>query len=134
MEMVTLTLAIDGDAVRRARFILAAIATSHGTLFVIEDTEVLLEVAVDLLGDFGHTVFFNQRENGGFDGRQTRMQLHHHSRLHFPFVVRRLVLGTPRSTALGLIGSKVCDFDRGRMPSPHSMLMRGERSDESTGA
>ena len=43
-------LAVDGDAERRADFVLAAIAAADRALLVVEDVEVRLQVAIDLAG------------------------------------------------------------------------------------
>src|SRR5690349_16265594 len=64
-RLVLHRLAIDGDAVGRARFVLPAVAAADGSLFVVEDVPAFLELAVDLLSDFGHAVLLHQRENGG---------------------------------------------------------------------
>src|SRR4051794_10591699 len=49
------SLAINGDAVRGADFILAGIAAADGPLFIVKDVEVGLQGAINLLGNLGHS-------------------------------------------------------------------------------
>ena len=39
----------------------------------------LAKLLVELLGDFGKTVLVDKRENAGFDGSHSRMELHIHA-------------------------------------------------------
>ena len=85
-------LAVDRDAVRRAGFVLAAVAAADRPFFVVEHVEPLLEGRVNLGGHFRHAVLLHQREDGGLDRGDPRVELHHHAGLHFALVVRCLVL------------------------------------------
>ena len=68
-------LAVDGDAERRPRLVLAAIAAADRPLLVEEDVEVPLQVAVDRLGHLGHAVLLDQREDGRLDRGEPGVEL-----------------------------------------------------------
>ena len=57
--IVLLGLAVDGQTVWRARFVLTAIAASNRALLVIKTVEILFKVVVDILSYFRHTLFFD---------------------------------------------------------------------------
>src|SRR5262245_42172325 len=57
-------LAIDGDAIGRAGFVLPAIAAADRALLVVEDGHLRLDGAIDPLGDFGHAILLYQRKDG----------------------------------------------------------------------
>ncbi len=87
-------LAVDGHAERRARFVLAAVASADRALLVVEARQPgRLALAVDLVGQLGHAFLLDQREDGHLDRRQPRVELHHHARLHLALLVGGLVLG-----------------------------------------
>ena len=77
-------LAIDGDAVGGSDFVLSPVAFPDGGFFVVEDIEFLLERAVDFGCDFGHSVFFDQGQHGGFVGSDSRVESHDDARFEFP--------------------------------------------------
>src|SRR4051794_7103302 len=70
-------LAIDGDAERRAGFVLAAIAAADGPLFVVENRHVRLDGPVKTLSNLRHAVFLDERKHGGLDRRDARVKAHH---------------------------------------------------------
>ena len=74
-------LAINRDSERSAGLVLPAISPADGPFLVEEDVEVPLQVAVDLLGGFGHAVSLDKRENGGLDWRESGVERQHGTRL-----------------------------------------------------
>src|SRR5581483_7445338 len=62
-----------------------------GSLVVVENVPVALQLAVELLGDLGHAVLLDQGEHRRLDGSQTRMQLEEHALLRLAILVRRRV-------------------------------------------
>src|SRR6202000_1078947 len=60
-------LTVDREAEGGADLVLPGVAAAHGALLVVEDVEVRLQVAIDLLGDLGHAVLLHQREDGCLD-------------------------------------------------------------------
>ena len=72
--------AVDGDAEGRADFVLAAVATADGGLFIVEGGEAgLAQHGGDGLGLFGHAVLFDQREDRRGDGRDLGVEVQHHA-------------------------------------------------------
>src|SRR5262249_19849246 len=67
-------LAVDGDAEWRSSFILSAITPADGSLFVVRNAVVPLQVAIDRLGTLRHPVALYEWENGRLDGRDPRME------------------------------------------------------------
>src|SRR3954463_6996839 len=75
-------LAVHGDAERRARLVLAAVAPPDRARLVVEAGDAArAQVLVDLHGPLGHAVLLHQRENTGLDRRQRRLDAQHHARL-----------------------------------------------------
>ena len=72
-RLVAHGLEVDGDAVRRADLVLAAITLADGTGIVEIDHEFLLQVMVDFLGSRGELL--RQRQDGRLVRRKGRMQM-----------------------------------------------------------
>ena len=54
---------IHGNAERRSEFVLTAVALADGLRLVVFHVEVLNQILIDILGDFFHLAFFDQRKN-----------------------------------------------------------------------
>ncbi len=80
-------LAVDRDPQGRPGLVLAAVAAADRPLLVEEDVEVPLQVAVDLLGQLGHPVALDQREDGRLDRGEPGVELEDR-----PGLARHLVL------------------------------------------
>src|SRR3954452_21778862 len=75
-------LAVHGDAERRARLVLAAVAPPDRARLVVEAAVAArAQVLVDLHGLLGHAVLLHQRENTGLDRRQRRLDAQRDARL-----------------------------------------------------
>ena len=72
-RLVAHGLEVDGDAVRRADLVLAAITLADGTGIVEIDHEFLLQVMVDFLGSRGELL--RQRQDGRLVRRKGRVQM-----------------------------------------------------------
>ena len=81
-------LAIHGDAIRRAGFVLSAVTTANGAAFVVKHRHVRAQ-QVAHLARFGHQLgfVFEQREHTHFVRGDARMKLHHNARLFLALVV-----------------------------------------------
>ena len=84
-------MAVDGDAVGCASFVLAAIPTADRAFLVIEDVEVRLERAIDVFRHFRHAVLLDEREYRGLDRSDPGMEFHHDTSLHLAVLVGRFV-------------------------------------------
>src|SRR6184192_4952149 len=66
-------LAVYGDAKRRARFVLPAVAAADRATVVVEHVVVLAEVVVDAARQLGHPVLVDEGKHGRFERRDGRM-------------------------------------------------------------
>ena len=66
--LVLQRLSVDGDAIGSSSFVLAAVTPADRTFFVVEDGEPVLQLAIDLLGNFRHAVFLDQRKDAALIG------------------------------------------------------------------
>src|SRR4029077_6640173 len=78
-------LSVNREAIRRADFILPAIATSDGPRLVVEHREARPKLVRQLLRELRHAVFFHERKDARLDRRQRRMQSEHDATLGLAF-------------------------------------------------
>ena len=85
-------LAVDGEAERRADFILPTVTPADGSLLIEGGIQPgPFEITIQFCRDFGHPFFFDQGENRRLDRCQSRMQLQHGARLQFSLFIRLLI-------------------------------------------
>jgi hypothetical protein len=84
-------LAVDGEAVRRPRLVLPAVAAADRSLFIIEHGHVRLDRAVNPLGDLRHAVLLDERKHSSLDRGDPWIEFHHHAGLHLALFVGGLI-------------------------------------------
>jgi hypothetical protein len=85
-------LTIDCNAKRGSCFVLAAIAASDRPFLIVENVKLLLQLAIEFLGQFRHAILLDQRKDGRLDRGQTGMESQDGPLLGLTIFIGRFVL------------------------------------------